>query len=98
MHASDDLQWRNLWKGKGMSAFLQLWDKTTGNLATELDLEDEAIEALGDVHAEEGQGPLLRLALFRFTDDRPNLIAKERDLVAYVARARAQSLTTATGG
>ena len=71
-----------------MNAFLQLWDITTGNLVTEFDTEDKAIEALRGVQAEDGDGPPLEFALFRFQDDRPTLVAKERALVQYVARAR----------
>jgi hypothetical protein len=71
-----------------MNAFFQLWDITTGNLVTEFDSEDEAIEALRGIQAEDGDGALLEFALFRFQDDRPTLVAKERALVRYVARAR----------
>jgi hypothetical protein len=71
-----------------MSAFFQLWDTTTGNLITEFDSDDEAIEALRGVRAEDGDEPLPEFALFRFQDDHPTLVAKERDLVHYVARGR----------
>jgi hypothetical protein len=81
-----------------MDDFFQLWDTTTGNLVTEFDSEEAAIEALCDVQAEEGEDPLLELALFRFTDDRPTLIAKDQDLVHYVTRARTRSLMPTTGG
>jgi hypothetical protein len=70
-----------------MDTFFQLWDTTTGNLVTEFDSEDEAIAALRGVQADDGDGPILECALFRFDDDRPTLIAKERDLVAYISRA-----------
>jgi hypothetical protein len=72
-----------------MNTFFQLWDRTTGNLVTEFDSEDEAIEALCRVQAEDGEEALLEFALVRFQDDRPTLITKERDLIRYVARARA---------
>jgi hypothetical protein len=72
-----------------MNIFFQLWDTTTGNLVTEFDSEDEAIEALCRVQAEDGEEALLEFALVRFQDDRPTLITKERDLIRYVARARA---------
>lgn len=80
-----------------MNEFFQLWDTTTGNLITEFDSEDEAIEALCEVRSEDGDGPLLEFALFRFRDGRPTLLAKERDLVRFVARAHVRSLTPATG-
>lgn len=72
-----------------MNIFFQLWDTTTGNLISEFDSEDEALEALCRVQAEDGEEVLLEFALVRFQDDRPTLIAKERDLIRYVARARA---------
>jgi len=72
-----------------MNIFFQLWDTTTGNLVTEFDSEDEAIEALYRVQAEDGEEALLEFALVRFQDDHPTLITKERELVRYVARARA---------
>jgi hypothetical protein len=72
-----------------MNIFFQLWDTTTGNLVTEFDSEDEAIEALCRVQAEDGEEALLEFALVRFQDDRPTLITRERDLIRYVARARA---------
>ena len=81
-----------------MNVFFQLWDTTTGNLVTEFDSEEEAIGHLRVVQADEGEESILEFALFRFEDGRPTLIAKERDLVTYVARAEAPSLTTAKGG
>ncbi len=74
-----------------MNVFFQLWDTTTGNLVTEFDSEDEAIEALRDIRADEGIEPLLEFALFRFEDDRPTLIAKANDLVSYIAMKRRDS-------
>jgi hypothetical protein len=71
-----------------MNAFFQLWDTTTGNLVTEFDSEDKAIEALRGVQAEDGDGALLEFALFRFENDRPTLVAKERALVQYIAHVR----------
>lgn len=71
-----------------MNAFFQLWDRTTGNLVAEFDSEDDVIEALSGVQREDGDESLLGFALFRFEDDRPTLVAKERDLVLYLARAR----------
>lgn len=71
-----------------MNGFFQLLDVTTGNVVTEFPSEDEVIKALSGVQIDDGDEPLLELALFRFQDGRPTLVAKERDLVAYVARAR----------
>jgi hypothetical protein len=71
-----------------MNTFLQLWDATTGNLITEFDSEEEAIDALCRVGAEDGDEAFLEFALVRFQDDRPTLIAKGRALLQYVARAR----------
>jgi hypothetical protein len=72
-----------------MNIFFQLWDTTTGNLVAEFISEDEAIEALGRVQAEDGEEALLEFALVRFQDDHPTLVTKERDLIRYVARVRA---------
>jgi hypothetical protein len=71
-----------------MNTFFQLWDRTTGNLVTEFASEDEAIEALSAIQADDGDEPLLEYALFRFQDGRPTLVAKERDLVVHVASAQ----------
>jgi hypothetical protein len=71
-----------------MTTFYQLLDVTTGNLITEFDSEDEAIEALSGVQADDGDEPLLEYALFRFQDGRPTLVAKERELVVHVASAQ----------
>ena len=71
-----------------MNAFFQLWDTSTGNLVTEFDSEDEAIEALSRIRADEGVEPLLEFALFRFEDDRPTLVAKANELVRYVEVTR----------
>ncbi|MBA3449633.1 MAG: hypothetical protein H0T18_00305 [Chloroflexia bacterium] len=70
-----------------MNVFFQLWDTTTGNLVTEFDSEEEAIRALREVRAEDGNEPILEYALVRFQDGRPILVAKESDLVFYLARA-----------
>lgn len=68
-----------------MNVFLQLWDTTLGNLVTEFASEDEAIEALCRMRAEDGDDALLEYALVSFQDDRPTLIAKEQDLIRYLA-------------
>lgn len=81
-----------------MNTFFQLWDTTSGNLVTEFDSEDEAIRALHLVQLEDGDGPLLEFALFRYQDDRPTLVAKGRDLVLYVAGAPTRAPATATAG
>jgi len=72
-----------------MSRFFQLLDVITGNVVTEFNSERETIEALRHVQAEEGDGPLLELALFRFEDEHPSLIAKQEGLVDYLACAGA---------
>ena len=72
-----------------MNTFLQLWDTTSGNLVTEFDSEDEAIKALCRMRDENGDEALLEFALVSFQDNRPTLIAKDRDLIRYLARARA---------
>jgi hypothetical protein len=71
-----------------MNTFFQLWDRTTGNLVTEFDSEDEAIEALSGIQADDGDESLLEYALFRFQDGHPTLVAKERDLIVHVALAQ----------
>ena len=81
-----------------MNTFFQLWDITTGNLVTEFDSEDEAIAALSGIQAEDGDEPLLELALVRFHDDRPTLVAKASDLVRYVAMSRRADNPAVLGG
>jgi hypothetical protein len=71
-----------------MTTFYQLMDVTTGNLITEFDSEDEAIEALSGVQADNSDESLLEYALFRFQDGCPTLVAKERDLVVHIAAAQ----------
>ena len=71
-----------------MSTFFLLLDMTTGNMVTEFDSEDEVIEVLSEVQDKDGDGSLLEYALFRYEDDNPTLVARERDLVLYLARAR----------
>ena len=71
-----------------MDRFYQLLDMTSGNLAAEFESEEEVIESLREVQKEDGDGPILELALFLFEDGHPTLVAKERDLVLYVTRAR----------
>ena len=71
-----------------MNGFFQVLDVTTGNVVTEFQSEDEAVEALSGVQVDDGDEPILELALFHFLDGRPTLVAKERDLVVYLARAR----------
>jgi hypothetical protein len=80
-----------------MDAFYQLWDTTTGNLVTEFDTEDEAIEALLEIQAEEGDDPILEYGLLRFQNDHPTLVARERDLVAYLERARERRVAHVAG-
>jgi hypothetical protein len=79
---------RELQEIESMNTFWQLWDTTTGNLVTEFDSEDEALESLCEVRAEDGDEALLEFALFRFQDGRPTLIAKGPALAEYVIRAR----------
>ena len=55
-----------------MNIFFQLWDTTTGNLVTEFDSGDEAIEALYRVQAEDGEEALLEFALVRFSGRSPD--------------------------
>ena len=71
-----------------MSEFYQLFDATTGNLVTEFDSEEEAIEALNGIWADEGDEPISEYTLFRFRDGKPSVVAREQDLVLYLERAR----------
>lgn len=80
-----------------MNTFFLLLDMTTGNMVTEFDTQDEAIEILGEVQSKDGDGPLLEYALFRYEDDRPTLVAREHDLVLYLARAREQGVNRVVG-
>lgn len=71
-----------------MSVFFHLLDLTTGNLVTEFRSEDEAISALNAIQVEEGDQPILDLALFRFHNGQPSLVAKQGELLHYIAHAR----------
>ena len=68
-------------------------DTTTGNIVTEFATEDEMIEFLSAVQAKDEDEPLLEYARFRYEVDRPILVARERDLVFYLARARERGVT-----
>jgi hypothetical protein len=82
-----------------MEIFFQLWDTASGNLVTEFGSEDAAIDALRGVQSEDGDAPFLDLALVRYEEDRPFLVAKGRDLVTYVAHARTRGrLQDVVGG
>jgi hypothetical protein len=80
-----------------MSEFYQLFDATTGNLVTEFDSEDEAIDALNGIWADEGDEPISEYTLFRFRDGKPSVVARERDLVLYLERARARGVNRVVG-
>ena len=71
-----------------MTTFFVLYDSTTANLVTEFDTEEEAIELLSQIQDDEGDEAILEYALFQYEDDRPTLVAREHDLVLYLARAR----------
>ena len=74
-----------------------LLDTITVNKVTEFDTEDEVIEFLSAVQAKDGDEPLLEYALFRYEVDRPIHVARERDLVFYLERARERGVTHVVG-
>ena len=67
-----------------MSMFYQLLDRSSGNVITEFDTEEEAFAALCRVGRDHGLEELQHLALLRFEDGHPSLIAMEDELLARV--------------
>lgn len=67
-----------------MSEFFQLLDVSSGNVINEFDTEQEALAALGAVGHEHGLAELANLALLRFEDGHPRLVAMEDELIARV--------------
>ena len=72
-----------------MDEFVQLLDLTSGDVVADFATETEAISALNAVLTEHGDQAVAELALLRFRDGHPSLIAMEKQLVRYVADALA---------
>ena len=69
-----------------MNDFFQLLDAMTGNVVADFASERELLDALYQVRDEDGEASLAEYVLLRFCDGHPTLVAKEEDLVKYVAR------------
>lgn len=68
----------------GMSEFFELLDTASGNVLDDFDTEQEALAALRLLSHEHGGDAVEELALLRFADDHPTLIAMGKELVALV--------------
>jgi hypothetical protein len=69
-----------------MSVFYQLLDVLSGNIVTEFETEEEAIAALCRVGRDHGLAEIDHLALLRFEDGHPSLVAMDDDLVTWVRK------------
>jgi hypothetical protein len=65
-----------------MSVFFQLLDRSSGNVIKDYPSKEAALEELRGVAQEHGVDEVRTLALLKFQDGRPMLVAMEEDLVA----------------
>lgn len=65
-----------------MAVFFQLMDKTSGNVIRDYDTEDEALAELREVAQNYGPDDIRGLALLKFEDGHPTLVAMDDDLIA----------------
>ncbi len=65
-----------------MAIFFQLLDRTSGNVIRDYDTEDDAFDELRDVAQNYGQDEIRGLALLKFEDGRPTLVAMYDELIA----------------
>jgi hypothetical protein len=64
--------------------FYELLDSASGNVLDDFDTEREALDALRLFLREHGSEALAELALLRFEDDHPTLVAMGSELVDLV--------------
>ena len=67
-----------------MSVFYQVLDVSSGNVITDFDTEEDAFVAMCRVGQKHGLAELAHLALLRFEDGHPSLVAMEDELLARV--------------
>jgi hypothetical protein len=64
-----------------MSVFFQLLDRSSGNVIKDYPSKEAALEELRGVAQEHGVDELRTLALLKFQDGHPTLVAMEEDLI-----------------
>jgi hypothetical protein len=72
-----------------MNVFFELFDLESGNLIEDFATEEEALEALRSAERDHGPAAISDIALLRFDDGHPTLIAMEGELVERVHRTAA---------
>jgi hypothetical protein len=72
-----------------MDVFYELFDLATGNVIDDFATEEDALEALRSTKHEHGSAAISEIALLRYDDGRPTLVAMEHDLVARVIESGA---------
>lgn len=70
-----------------MEVFYELFDLATGNMIDDFATEEDALEALRAAQHEHGLAAISDVALLRYEDGHPTLVAMEHDLVAKVAKS-----------
>lgn len=67
-----------------MTVFFQLMDTTSGNVIRDYDTENEALDELRGVARSYGLEEIRGLALLKFEDGHPTLVAMDDELIAYL--------------
>lgn len=70
-----------------MDVFFELFDLVSGNVVDDFATEDEAMEALRAAEREHGLEAIHDIALLRFENGHPSLVAMERDLAKRVSQS-----------
>lgn len=70
-----------------MDVFYELFDLATGNVIDDFATEDDALDALRDAEQEHGPHAISDVALLRYDDGHPTLVAMEHDLIARVTES-----------
>jgi hypothetical protein len=71
-----------------MRIFFELFDLLSGNVVDDFEIEQAAIAAMQEARSEQGPEGTANLALLRFEDGHPTLVAMEDEFVALVERAQ----------
>lgn len=67
-----------------MKVFFELFDLESGNVIEDFETEQGAMDALVAAEREHGSQAIENVALLRFEDGHPTLVAMEHDLVNHV--------------
>ena len=70
-----------------MTVFYELFDLATRNVLEDFATEEDALEALYAAKREHGSAAISDVALLRYDDGHPTLVAMEHDLVARVTQS-----------